>query len=144
MEKVQEHISKRVKMELQGRLISIIETFKEMDCDECVTFSSFYDIETGQTYAGVTMICDNEENRSKLENNNQILAYVDDIEIILGFTAREEILNGRAKHFKLVEKIVVDKKDYKELQSNMEDFDDSYCNLVDFQPPLSLSLKNTR
>ena len=109
-----------------------------MKCVECITFSSFFDEESGQTIAGVTMICDNEENRTKLENNNQILEYVEDIQIGLGFTTREEITEDRARFFKLAERIIIDKKDYRRIQQNIKEFKTSFENLIDFVPPLEL------
>ena len=144
MDIIEEHINNRVKNELEDRLISIINTFKEMECVECITFSSFFDEETGQTMAGLTMICDNEENKIDLECNNQIVAYVEDIKISLGFTTREEITTYRSKFFKLGEHIVVDKKDYQELQDNMKEYKVQFDNLISFVPPLVLERKNTR
>ena len=138
MDIIEEHINNRVKNELENRLISIINTFKKMECVECITFSSFFDEESGQTIAGVTMICDNEENRTKLENNNQILEYVEDIQIGLGFTTREEITEDRARFFKLAERIIIDKKDYRRIQQNIKEFKTSFENLIDFVPPLEL------
>lgn len=138
MDIIEEHINNRVKNNLEDKLISIINEFKDMKCVECITFSSFYDPENGQTIAGVTMICDNEENRTKLENNNQILEYVEDIQIGLGFTTREEITEDRARFFKLAERIIIDKKDYRRIQQNIKEFKTSFENLIDFVPPLEL------
>ncbi len=144
MENTKEFINKRVKNQLEDRIVNIVNSFKNMECVECITFSSFYNPENGQTVAGVTMICDNEENACKLENNYQILEYVDDIKICLGFTYRDELLEYRDKYFKVAEHILVDKKDYKILQDNMINYKTSFDNLVDFVPPLSFNKKNTR
>ncbi len=144
MDIIEEHINNRVKNNLEDKLISIINEFKVMKCVECITFSSYYDPENGQSIAGLTMICDNENSRRELEYNNQLLEYVEDIKISLGFTTREEIINYRQKYFKLGEHIIIDKKDYKELQESIRDYKVSYDNLISFVPPLVLNKKNTR
>ena len=123
---------------LENIVASIVRSYMNVSYIECITMSSFYDEYSGKPTIGITLICDSLESANLLINEDTFVKQIDGINITLGYTSRSEILDGRKKYFKN-EAIVVDKKDYKALQSNIRNYKCGFDNMIEFNPKLRLT-----
>ena len=126
------------KQKLENIIASIVRSYMNVSYIECITVSSFVDEFSGKPTVGITLICDNLDNCNLLINEDTFIKQIDGINVTLGYTYKSEILDGRKKYFKN-EIIVIDKKDYKNIQSNIRNYKCGFDNMVEFNPTLKLT-----
>ena len=125
------------KNKIEDTVIKLVNEYKEIPFVECITISSFYDRFSGKPTIGLTLICDTLDNCNKLIDEVTFVKVIDNITITLGYTYRFDLLEDRKKFFKN-EHILVDKKDYKNMQKSIRNYNFGFDNMIEFNPKLKL------
>ena len=132
------------KTALEKEIMEQIIKYEELDFVECIAICAFYDRKDKTPIVGINMICNTKQNRDLLDiETSRYQKQIGNIQIRLISENKSEVLNERQKFFKF-EEIVVDKKDYRQLQKDIYNYSIPYDNLFDFEPPLVLTKTNNK
>lgn len=134
---IERKIAFDTKERIELEVLKLVNDYKNIDFVEAITIRYFYNYD-GKATIGLTIVCDtfNNSNLLKSKRNNSLIN-IDDINIELSYSNYRKETTERRMFFK-DSNILIDKRNYKDIQKNIENNAYDMCNEIEFTPKLKI------